>query len=606
MAHRFEYASLRLATLVIVSVAWPASAHAQEIWVPPTHQQDIGGLGVSSNTFWPVTAVGAVRLAWAVPSNLQTFESARLVLIPNSPGGASTLNLFVCAAAHGELAAAGCTGPHTVPFVGVANRLVEIEISAAVAPQVGLAGKNHLSVLAYTTPTTASDRILGLRFAYDPSAPAGVPTFGANTFTGTQTAPAFVGDGSGLTNVPVPSGAATLGANTFSGAQTAPAFIGNGTGLSDVNWNNLSNIPAGFTDGIDDVGFGATLAANTFSGTQTIDAGNLDLDDSTATTGNLTKNGVLFLHDSGPTFCRPDCGNTFLGRNAGRFNTATGNTAMGTDALSNQKVGGANAAFGLGALSAFTDGLWNTAIGSETLLRIDTGSGNTTVGHEALRNLLTGSLNTAVGLRAGLNASGSNNIFLGANVGGVSGESNTMYLGHGTDTHKTVIAGIRGRMTGVANAIPVLIDSQGRLGTVSSSARYKEDVRAMGGASSRLLQLRPVTFRYVQAYDDGSKPVQYGLIAEEVAAIFPELAVMNADGQPETVKYQDLSVMLLNELQAQVKRVEALERQMADLLHHLDVAAVTTSASVPSATTTEAEALPPHPPKGRFAIQQRR
>jgi hypothetical protein len=95
----------------------------------------------------------------------------------------------------------------------------------------------------------------------------------------------------------------------------------------------------------------------------------------------------------------------------------------------------------------------------------------------------------------------------------------------------------------------------------------------MADASERLLQLRPVTFRYTQPFAGGVKPTQYGLIAEEVADVFPELAVLNADGQPETVKYQDLSVLLLNEVQELQRelraRGEAHERQMADLLRRL-------------------------------------
>jgi hypothetical protein len=139
-----------------------------------------------------------------------------------------------------------------------------------------------------------------------------------------------------------------------------------------------------------------------------------------------------------------------------------------------------------------------------------------------------------------------------------------MYLGKVGFQTKTFIAGVRGITTINANAIPVMIDSAGQLGTVSSSRRVKEDIHDMDNVSQRLFQLRPVTFRYTQAFAGGAKPVQYGLIAEEVAEVFPELAVMNAGGEPETVKYQDLSVLLLNELQRLQQRVEALERQMAD------------------------------------------
>jgi hypothetical protein len=130
----------------------------------------------------------------------------------------------------------------------------------------------------------------------------------------------------------------------------------------------------------------------------------------------------------------------------------------------------------------------------------------------------------------------------------------------------------------------VVIDSNGQLGTISSSVRFKEDVHDMADVSQRLMQLRPVTFRYTRAYTDGAKPIQYGLIAEEVAEVFPELAVRGADGQVETVHYETLNVLLLNELQKQqahldeqareqkkqADRIEALEKQLGALVSEHD------------------------------------
>jgi hypothetical protein len=148
----------------------------------------------------------------------------------------------------------------------------------------------------------------------------------------------------------------------------------------------------------------------------------------------------------------------------------------------------------------------------------------------------------------------------------VAGESNTIYLGLQGLQNKTFIAGIRGITTGVNNAVPVVIDANGQLGTVSSSRRFKEDIRDMDSASTQLFKLRPVTFRYKQAYGAGSKPIQYGLIAEEVAEAFPELAVHGADGNVETVHYETLNVLLLNEVQKQQRRIDALEQRLNDLL----------------------------------------
>lgn len=114
----------------------------------------------------------------------------------------------------------------------------------------------------------------------------------------------------------------------------------------------------------------------------------------------------------------------------------------------------------------------------------------------------------------------------------------------------------------MADAIPVVIDSDGQLGTVSSSAPYKEAIADMGNGSSSVMDLRPVTFRYIEPYADGEKPIQYGLIAEEVAEVFPDLVVYNEDGVPETVRYHLLSVLLLNELQAQEERLAELEKRL--------------------------------------------
>ncbi len=130
---------------------------------------------------------------------------------------------------------------------------------------------------------------------------------------------------------------------------------------------------------------------------------------------------------------------------------------------------------------------------------------------------------------------------------------------------KTFIAGIRGRTTGVNDAVTVLIDSNGQLGTVSSSRRYKEDIQSLGDVSAALMQLRPVTFRYKQPYDDGDKPIQYGLIAEEVAEVLPDLAVFNADGQTETVKYHLLPPFLLAGYQRQQQTIEAQAEQIGVL-----------------------------------------
>ena len=531
-----------------------APAGADEVWVAPTAQQDFGGLGIGSNVVWPATAFGAVRFAWAVPGDLQTFQSAKVLLIPGSPAGASTVNVFVCPAQNGDIVTAACAGPFTQAFTGVANHLAEVDVSSAVAARIGTPGANYLAVIAYTTPTTTSDHFVGLRFDYAPKIPAGVATLAANTFTGTQTAPAFVGSGAGLTNLPIPAGAATLGANTFAGTQTAPAFVGSGAGLTGV----------------------ATLGSNTFIGTQSIFNGHLNLQGSSATAGNIFKVGQLFLHDFGTA-------NTFLGTTAGNL-TLTGienagfgsfamhsltsgddDTGVGENSLFSTTTGSGDTAIGQGTMFFNTTGSDDTAVGFEALAVTNSGAGNTAVGSRALFNSLNDG-NTAVGLNAGTNlSSGASNIYLGANVLGLATESNTMYLGKvGTQT-KTLIAGVRGITTASATAIPVLIDANGQLGTVSSSVRFKRDIHDMADASHRLFDLRPVTFRYTKPYSDGSQPVQFGLVAEEVAAVFPELAVPDAEGRVETVHYETLNVLLLNEVQHQQRQIDDLKRELSEV-----------------------------------------
>ncbi len=129
---------------------------------------------------------------------------------------------------------------------------------------------------------------------------------------------------------------------------------------------------------------------------------------------------------------------------------------------------------------------------------------------------------------------------------------------------KFEIKSISGVMTGINNAVPVLIDSAGQLGTINSSRRHKEDIDNMARASDNLLSLRPVIFRYKKAFEDGDVPIQYGLIAEEVAEVFPALVVYNEDGEPETIKYHLLATLLLNELQKQRSEFQTLQQVIVD------------------------------------------
>jgi len=314
----------------------------------------------------------------------------------------------------------------------------------------------------------------------------------------------------------------------------------------------------------------------------------------TGTNNTATGYNALALNTSGRQ-------NTSSGGYA-LFSNTTGsfNTAYGYGALQSSTTGTYSTAIGYSALGAATGAGYNTAVGGYALATNTIGQDNAAIGYSALRNSTvatqstavgnyslytsrTGANNTALGAYALYFATGSNNIGIGYQAGyfpGANGNttSNNIHIGSsGTATDNATIrigtvgtqtsfyaAGIFG-VTAGASAVPIYIDSTGHLGTVQSSRRFKEDIRDMGETSRGLMRLRPVTFRYRQPFADGSKPRQYGLIAEEVAEIYPDLVVRSADGRIETVKYQVLDSMLLNEVQRQQKQIESQEARIRRL-----------------------------------------
>src|ERR1039457_2886321 len=192
----------------------------------------------------------------------------------------------------------------------------------------------------------------------------------------------------------------------------------------------------------------------------------------------------------------------------------------------------------------------NVANGYFALSNNSAGSYNTAMGNASLSNNTTGNNNIAIGQSAAINVSGSNsnNIHIGSD--GLNGDSFTIRIG--TSQTSAYIAGIYGAAS--SSGIPVYINSNGQLGTQTSSLRFKEQVRDMGDRTSALMKLRPVTFLYKPEYDKGERTLQYGLIAEEVAKVYPELVAYDKGGQPYTVRYQYITTMLLNEVQKQYYR----------------------------------------------------
>jgi hypothetical protein len=227
-------------------------------------------------------------------------------------------------------------------------------------------------------------------------------------------------------------------------------------------------------------------------------------------------------------------------------------TAEGTNALFSDTAGFNNTATGFQGLLSNTIGSFNTAIGYEALLSNTTASDNTAIGANTLTNNTTGSANTALGLNAGANlTTGSNNINIGN--AGIDGESNKIRIGTKPAQKATFIAGISGVI--VANGIGVIINPQGQLGTVVSSARFKDAIKPMEKASEAILALQPVTFHYKKELDPDGVP-QFGLVAEQVEKVNPYLVARDEQGKPYTVRYEAVNAMLLNEFLKEHRKVE--------------------------------------------------
>src|SRR5947207_5139401 len=239
--------------------------------------------------------------------------------------------------------------------------------------------------------------------------------------------------------------------------------------------------------------------------------------------------------------------------------TGTNNTAIGLYALGGTagSSGNNNTASGLEALAANTTSAFNTANGVVALYTNTSGDSNTAVGHGALASNTTGGSNIALGDSAGsLLSTGGNNIDIG-HVG-VAGESGNIRIGTSGTQTATVIAGIRGGA--IAGAQPVGVNASGQLGIRASSARYKEAIKPMDKASEVILSLRPVTFRYKKELDPKGVP-QFGLVAEEVAKVSPDLVARDDQGKPFTVRYDEVNAMLLNEFLKEHRKVEPMSKQ---------------------------------------------
>jgi hypothetical protein len=377
--------------------------------------------------------------------------------------------------------------------------------------------------------------------------------------------------------VPAPDGG-YAGGNTAEGQS---ALLSRTTGSYNTAVGIYSVLS--LTDGSFCTGVGAgTLLANIEDQNTAVGAGAM----LSNTTGALnTANGAfaLFSNTSGSN-------NTASGGNALISNTeGNWNSAYGWRALASNTTGNANTASGFEALRDNVTGINNTAIGFSALLQNianfntgvgesalaanTTGSDNTAIGDAALLSNTTGGDNIAVGGSAlAFNVSGNTNVAIGAfAAGGVLTADNVICIGAavtGNNISNTCFIGnIRGVSTNNANAIPVLIDSAGQLGTASSSARFKKDIKRMNNASEAILALEPVMFHYKS--DTTSTP-QFGLIAEEVAKVNPDLVVRDENGEIYTVRYEAVNAMLLNEFLKEHRKNEEQEATIAQLKKQIE------------------------------------
>jgi hypothetical protein len=348
------------------------------------------------------------------------------------------------------------------------------------------------------------------------------------------------------------------------------------------------------------VAIGAWALRSNITGDFNLAIGTEALRDNTANYNSAIGFRALFMNTTGRHLTGIGAGalrnnttasfNTAIGADALRENTTGGtlattngvdvgpNTAVGANALGANTIASANTAVGYQALGSMVAGLVDpmtmqptdfgasTAVGFQALANVNgpSNAANDAFGYQALFNLTDGAANVAIGTLAGVSlTSGNGNIYIG-HPGEVS-ESNTIRIGGLTvfpGPRRTFIRGIREVTTGNNDAMTVMIDSAGQLGTMSSSRRFKKEIKPMDSASEAILALKPVTFQYKS--DAGGTP-QFGLIAEEVAQVNPNLVVRDEDGQIYTVRYDAVNAMLLNEFLKEHKQVEEQQATITQL-----------------------------------------
>jgi hypothetical protein len=345
-------------------------------------------------------------------------------------------------------------------------------------------------------------------------------------------------DTSGSFNTGVGAGALVLNTGDQNTATGAAALLLNTTGGF-----NTANGAIALLNNTEGIGNTANGASALFSNT-------------TGSFNTASGQSALFSNTTGSD-------NTATGHGALAFNTtASDNTATGHGALLSNTTGYGNTANGGDALNSNTIGYANTAVGSGALLIAGEIYTSTAVGYNALVGSSGGESNIALGYYAGASITlGSNNIDIGN--AGVAGDNQTIRIGGEGSQTATYVAGIAGQTVG-AGGTTCYVDNDGKLGVFLSARRFKTDIADMAAASEALLALRPVTFHYKPELDKTGIP-QFGLVAEEVAEVNPDLVTHDAKGDISTVRYEAVNAMLLNEFLKEHRKVEQQQATITQL-----------------------------------------
>jgi hypothetical protein len=352
----------------------------------------------------------------------------------------------------------------------------------------------------------------------------------------------------------------TTGSDSTAVGNFALNQIISSTDNTAVGSQSLSSTTTGFNN----TAVGAVTLVDNTSGKDNTAIGSFALDfnitgsDNTAAGYNALTQNVRGLDNTAVGV------SALAGNKDSSFSTATGYRALFVSTASN------NTADGFEALVSNTTGTQNTATGGATLFDTTTGDNNTADGFEALFANTTGNNNVAVGALAGSNLTkGSNNIDIGN--AGKAGEANVIRIGTQGTQKSAFIAGV----SGVAvSGSTVVVNSVGKLGVATSSARFKEQIKSMSDTSVAILKLKPVTFRYKKEVDPEATP-QFGLVAEDVEKVDPQLVVHDEEGEPYTVRYEAVNAMLLNEFLKEHRTVEELKATVAQQQKHIETLTAT-------------------------------